>query len=390
MAKRAKSAKAPNEPDKPLAPGERPRVALRSLGDILGQPRAVATLRAAIASGRIHHAWVFYGSDGVGKFTTALAFASVILDPTSAPDLSGVIEPDPRSRVRHLIAEGTHPDLHVVTKELARYSDEKKIRDAKLITIPKDVIENHLLGPAALASNLPGGMVQKVFIVDEAELLDRHGGPYWVQNQLLKMLEEPPPGTVIILVTSYPERLLPTIRSRAQRVAFAPLDEPAMARWAKSAAAAVPELASLDDAARRWVLRFAAGSPGGAVMAARTGLYAWHTATADMLADLASGRRGAFPLGLGQAMWDLVDGWAAARVEAQPNASKDAANRAAARLMFRMVAESFREKLASANHDEQARALRAIDLLARAEQEADSNVQLSFVFENWAAQVAEA
>lgn len=391
MAKRAKSEAVVSKRggatvEMPRVEAVRPRVGLKSLADIVGQDRAIATLRAALGSGRTHHAWVFHGPEGVGKFTTALAFGAVVLDPTARAGLSGEIEPEPDSRVRRLISGGQHPDLHIVTKELARFSDSSSVRNAKLMTIPKDVVQTHLLAPAALGATLPGGLSQKVFIVDEAELMDRSIYNAPVQNALLKTLEEPAPGTVIILVTSHPERLLPTIRSRAQQVAFMPLSDAAMARWLKAASAEAGELAALDEPARKWVLRFAAGSPGEALMAARTGLFAWHTAAGPMLDDLASAKP--FPLALGQTMARLVDDWAVAWVEAHKNASKDAANRAAAKLMFRLAAGVFRDRLSSSSGTERDRALRAIDLVRQAEQDADASVNLSFVFENWAAQVA--
>lgn len=392
MAKRvkgeaAKPRKAETVDDRPRVEALRPRVPVRHLGDILGQDRALATLRAAMSSGRIHHAWVFHGPEGVGKFTTALAFAAVILDPTARPGLSGEVESDSDSRVRRLIASGQHPDLHVIHKELARFSDLRQVRDAKLMTIAKDVIQTHLLEPAALGGTMPGGLARKVFIVDEAELMDRWASNAPVQNALLKTLEEPAPGNVIILVTAHPERLLPTIRSRSQQVAFAPLGESAMQKWLRSIGRESPELGALGEAARAWVLRFAAGSPGEALLAARTGLHTWHEKAGPMLDELASGRRSAFPLALGQTMAGLVDAWAAGWVEDHANASKDAANRAGARLMLRMASEVFRERLASATAEERDRALRAIDLLRQAEQEADASVQLPFVFDNWAAQV---
>src|SRR6266853_6522241 len=87
--------KPPKRPEIPPAPRPLP------LSGIIGQDQAVSGLRAAVQSGRIHHAWVFHGPTGVGKFTTALAFAALILDPTSAPDLSGQIEPDPQSQTQH-------------------------------------------------------------------------------------------------------------------------------------------------------------------------------------------------------------------------------------------------------------------------------------------------
>jgi DNA polymerase-3 subunit delta' len=157
----------------------------------------------------------------VGKFTTALAFAAVILDPSSQPDLSGVIEPDPESASQQLLAAGTHPDLHIITKELAVVSRVDSVRDSKQRNIAKAVLEEFLLEPAARTGSMNGALASKVFIVDEAELIDGVG-----QNSLLKTLEEPAPGSVIILVTANEERLLPTIRSRCQRVGFAPLGVP--------------------------------------------------------------------------------------------------------------------------------------------------------------------
>ncbi|MFG0314284.1 MAG: hypothetical protein ACF8LL_08875, partial [Phycisphaerales bacterium] len=95
--------------------------------DVVGHDRAIEILQGAIAADRIHHAWVFQGPQGVGKFTLAAAFAAMILDPTASPNMAGVIEADPGSETRRLIKAGTHPDLHVVTKELARL-DRKSTR----------------------------------------------------------------------------------------------------------------------------------------------------------------------------------------------------------------------------------------------------------------------
>src|SRR5690606_4650358 len=116
-----------------------------------------------------------------------------------------------------------HPDLHVVTKELARYSEDRSTRERKLTQIPVDVLRTELIEPVYRAAQMGHG---KVFIVDEAELLNDAG-----QNAMLKTLEEPPAGTTIILVTSIQDRLLPTIRSRCQRVAFVPLPDSVVSRW---------------------------------------------------------------------------------------------------------------------------------------------------------------
>ena len=127
-------------------------MATGSLGDILGQGQALAALRASMASGRVHHAWIFHGPAGVGKFTTAVAFAGALLDPTTAPGLTGEIAPDPDSETQRLVRAGMHPDLHVVTKELALHHEDREVRTRKLITIPKKVVEKWLLEPAALSA----------------------------------------------------------------------------------------------------------------------------------------------------------------------------------------------------------------------------------------------
>lgn len=385
MAKRtAKPKAAPREvelkPDR-RAPVGPPAPGAVRLGQIIGQDRAVATLRAAIQSGRIHHAWIFHGPPGVGKFTTAVAFAAVILDASSQPDLSGVIEPDPDSPAQKLLAAGTHPDLRIITKELAAVSRDPGVRDSKQRNIAKEVLEEFLLEPAArTGSSAHGAMASKVFIVDEAELIDPVG-----QNALLKTLEEPPAGSVLILVTAREERLLPTIRSRCQRVAFAPLADAEMERWLKGSGL---DLSGLDAAGRRWLLSYAAGSPGAARLAVETGIAGWHATLAPMLAEVEHGR---YPIDMGATMAKLVDEWATAWVErpGNENASKDAANKAAAKQMFRLLSEHFRGLLRRASGDagRVQMALAAIDLVTDAERQADASVQALFVMDNLAAQL---
>ena len=102
-----------------------------------------------------------------------------------------------------------------------------------------------------MAANLPGSpRISKVFIIDEAELLNTAA-----QNAALKTLEEPDGKTVVILVTSSPERLLPTIRSRSQQVRFGPLNPAAMKKWVGAWANSQTEELDRDEAA--WLLAFA-------------------------------------------------------------------------------------------------------------------------------------
>lgn len=357
------------------------------MDEVLGQDAAVGILRASMAAGRVHHAWIFHGPQGVGKFTTALAYAAYLLDPTTAPDLAGRLAPDPQSQVQRLVRTGSHPDLHVVTKELARVSRNPKIRDGKQTVIAKEVVEEFLIEPASRTRVAVGeSLAGKVFIVDEAELLDPR-----TQNSLLKTIEEPAPGTIVILVTSNEDRLLPTVRSRCQRVRFGSLSDTDMLEWIRRSGM------DLDDARRQWLVRFACGSPGAAAMAVAHDLFKWHSTLTPMLADLA---RGHFPMPLGAAMHALVEEQAAAWVKADSDASKEAANKAWSKRMLAFVAEHYRSSLAAAGGgaglapgaDVPAleAALSAIDAVALAEDELQANVNKEFVFENLAARLGTA
>jgi DNA polymerase-3 subunit delta' len=362
------------------APEPPPVQAPIALSSVLGQDRGVSILTSAIASARVHHAWIFEGPLGVGKFTAALAFAAMILDETTQPGLSGGLAPDPDSRVQRLLRAGTHPDLAVITKELARFHEDKEIRDRKQSSIPVEVVRQFMLEPGRLAPQIPGASIAgRVFIVDEAEML---GPP--AQNALLKFLEEPPPRTVLILVTSNPSQLLMTIRSRCQRVAFGLLPPKAMRQWLSEH----KDLA-IDDRQRDFLLDFCAGAPGGVLQAHATGIGAWWERLQPLLAQAEGGRHS---VELGPAMSELVDAWAKAWVEARDDASKEAANRLGAEWMLRLLAWHARQRVtqamgrAPASHLE--RAMHAIDLIREAEAALDANVAMLFVFDRLSAMLA--
>ncbi|MEO0474748.1 MAG: DNA polymerase III subunit [Planctomycetota bacterium] len=313
---------------------------------ILGQPAALDALRNQLATGRVHHAQIFHGPAGVGKFTTAIAFARELLCHDPITDLHGNTSACgvcPSCKLFEALYDAedsddptatlasAHPDLHIITKELALFSDDAQERARKLTSIPVGVIREHLLGPASLAPALNHG---KVFIVDEAELLNPTG-----QNALLKTLEEPTPGTYLILVTSSEHRLLPTIRSRCQRVAFGALEDSAVSRWLNE------HHADLDEQTTKWVVGFAQGSLGRASLAVRFELVEWGTAVLSPVQRLA--KSGRPEPTLGASIGECVDGFAAAWVGAHKNASKEAANRRAASLMGSMISNYARRRMAS-------------------------------------------
>jgi len=297
---------------------------------ILGQMHAVEQLQGALGGGRMHHAWIFHGPIGVGKFTTAMELSRFLLCQEPQRDLVGRLLPCAGCEGCRMAASSSHPDLHVITKELALFSDDKQIRDRKLMTIPVDVLRDALLGPVYLASQAGGN---KVFIVDEAELINAAG-----QNAMLKTLEEPPAGTYIILITANEDRLLPTVRSRCQRVAFVPLPDEEVDRWL------LDNHTELDDRTRRWLVSFAEGSFGQARLAVSYNLSEWADVVIPAI-DRSS--KGQYPIGLGADIAERIGGFAERWVADHTNASKEAANKQAAGLMWRLIGQIARSRIAA-------------------------------------------
>ena len=264
-----------------------------SMKTILGQARAIVALQSVLQSDRLHHAYIFHGPAGVGKFTTARHFAAVLLCSDPQVDLAGekmACRSCPSCRLLYsdedadTSSEGhrAHPDFHVVTKELARFSDDAAVRGRKLTTIPVTVLRRSLMDPVYRSPQLGD---KKVFVLDEAHLLNDTG-----QNLLLKTLEQPPSGTYLILVTDSHDKLLPTIRSRCQHVTFVPLPEEIIRQWLDQQA---PDL---DEEQRRWLVGFVAGSLGRARLVIDYELFDWAQTVVPALDQMVQGH---FPSELG-------------------------------------------------------------------------------------------
>lgn len=212
---------------------------------ILGHDSQFAAMRAAIDSGRLHHAWLLYGPQGVGKAGFAGMVAARLLAEASAhrPDGSdfALDDEDPTAR---LIGAGSHPDLVV----LRRLENEKTGNLARNITVEQ------VRGLKHVFAGTPSQGDRRVVIVDAIDDMERGAA-----NALLKSLEEPPASTIFLLVSHAPGRLLPTIRSRCRSLAFARLDEQAMKQVLSNLA---PQL---DDMSRAVVIAAADGAPGSAM-----------------------------------------------------------------------------------------------------------------------------
>jgi len=208
--------------------------------DLFGHGAAEAVIAGAIAGGRLHHAWLVTGKEGIGKATLAYRFARLLL--TSAGDAN-----DPANPVFRRVARATHADLLTVEREW----DEKRKRQRTEIVVDdaRDIAGFLRLTPAE------GGW--RVVIVDGAEHLNRNAA-----NALLKVLEEPPQRAVLLLTCAAPGRLLPTIRSRCRRLPLPPLGP---ADMGLALAKALP------DQDTSSLLPIAGGSPGRAVLLAEAG-----------------------------------------------------------------------------------------------------------------------
>jgi DNA polymerase-3 subunit delta' len=175
-----------------------------TLDEIQGQQRAIGLLRRAIAAGRLAHAFVFAGLPGVGKRTTAFALAQAALCQEAPGSGCG------RCVECHLVAAGTHPDVAV--EDLAAAQAERAT--ASFVSI--DQVRR--VGAALALRPVRGS--RKLGIIDQAERLTPDA-----QNALLKTLEEPRGQATLVLVSANLDALLPTIRSRCQRLLFAPLPD---------------------------------------------------------------------------------------------------------------------------------------------------------------------
>jgi len=209
----------------------------RATFGLAGHAAAEAQMLTAYRAGRMPHAWLIGGEPGIGKATLAYRMARFALahpDPAApevrdATDLS--VPPD-HPVARRIVARG-HGDLLVLERTL---NDRGNLR--------RDIAVDDVRKTITFFGSTAGEGGWRICIVDSADELNKEGA-----NALLKILEEPPAHSLLLVVSHAPARLLPTIRSRCRKLLLRPLDESDLMEAAATALGTDPSDAQLHRAA---------------------------------------------------------------------------------------------------------------------------------------------
>jgi DNA polymerase-3 subunit delta' len=184
------------------------------VGEILGQEGALELLARMRGTGRIPHALLFHGPEGVGKGSVALAFAAALL--CEDPQATGACGLCAACR---MVRVGSHPDLLVVTRLPKKSTAAATVEEgAEAEDLSTFIVVQQIRELTRLAALAPRRGRRRVFVLDPADRMN-----FEAQNALLKTLEEPPGSALLILVASRPHQLLATVRSRSTSVGFAAL-----------------------------------------------------------------------------------------------------------------------------------------------------------------------
>ncbi len=185
------------------------------LDDILGHERVREGLKSAAASDTVHHAMLFSGPEGVGKGAVARAFAALAAcpNPSASGDACGTCRSCERILSHRPGEETRHPDVLWLSPQSSAVIKIAQVRDL-LGIIPYPPLEARV----------------RTVVIEPADTMNVEAA-----NALLKTLEEPPSSTRFILITSRPDALLSTIRSRCQAIHFGRLADEEVERGLRAA-----------------------------------------------------------------------------------------------------------------------------------------------------------
>jgi len=258
----------------------------RETFELVGQGAALARTARAIRAGRVPSAWLIAGPPGIGKATLAYRVARYLLRYGATAEGPEDLSMLPKDPVSLQVAAGAHPGLLV----LKRGANPDT---GKLMTVLGVDEIRRLAGFFGMTSGAGGW---RVAIVDTADDMNDQAA-----NALLKALEEPPSRAMLMLLANAPGRLLPTIRSRCQRLDLRPLGE------AELEAELARRLPDLDNAERGSLARLSGGSIGAAlVLAGEDGLAL--AAEAERLIDRAASPDLGATLALAEKLARMTDG----------------------------------------------------------------------------------
>ncbi len=239
---------------------------------LVGHDRPREAFLAAASGRALHHAWLLTGPAGVGKGAFARAAALRLLAAATDPDLPRGFDVSPDHRIAKLFAAGSHPDYRLLQRLLKK--DAKEAAEGRAPDLARNVSVDQVRALLASFATTPALSPRRVVVIDAIDDLERAAA-----NALLKGLEEPPAGTVFMLVSHMPGRLLPTIRSRCRVLRFDPLGDDDMARVL---ADVLPEA---EQTELRALIRVGGGSPGRALGYAGLDLAAMDATLASIAAD---------------------------------------------------------------------------------------------------------
>jgi DNA polymerase-3 subunit delta' len=241
----------------------------RETSDLFGHREAELALLSSYKSGRIQHAWLIGGPQGVGKATLAYRMARFVLshrDPHSANvQLADTLFVDPSDHAARLIASGAHGGLLTLERTL----NEKGVLRT-VITVDETRETISFFGSTAAAEGW------RVCIVDTVDELNPNAA-----NALLKILEEPPHQSLFLLISHAPARVLATIQSRCRKLPLRPLSPEDVIRGAAKAAGLAPDEPTLAAAAAA-----SEGSVARALVLLGGDAIKLHQRTAELLANL--------------------------------------------------------------------------------------------------------